>query len=340
MSLLELYKKSENAECIGCKILAINKPFHCFKDYDNLNQADILFLVDSFQFNGFEGTVLSEQTEQLFNDTIGPLLGNLKFAISASVKCPQVQDKHMDAESMKVCRKYLEETVRRVNPKLIIPMGNLAFKMLLKKSGIEKNHGSEFNYEGIPVIPTYSLSILFIEPKYRDTIISDVSLALNKIIHKSITPLKLDYQIIRSTDQLQSVIDTYKLDTIKTPVAIDIETTGLNFLTDKILTIAMFFDSESGPKGIVIPVYHNESPFKDLDKKDLYTLINKITCNPDNIKVLQNTKFDFKFLYREGIMLPQNIWDTAGMAHLVDEHQNTKLINLVKRYFPENLEVL
>jgi uracil-DNA glycosylase family 4 len=339
MSLLDLYKKNENPECQGCKILSINKPFHCYKDYVDLSQSDILFLVDSFQFNGFEGLVLSEQTEALFNDVIGPLLGNIKYTISASVKCPQVQDKHMDAESMKVCRKYLEETVEAVKPKLIIPMGNLAFKMLMKKSGIEKNHGSEFNYNEIPVIPTYSLSILFIEPKYRDVIISDVSLALNKIIHKSITPLKLRYSVVKDLQEFKQIISTNSLDSTDEAVSVDIETNGLNFLTDKILTISISYKDAEGVASVVIPIYHRESPFLNKDKTDLYALINSVTGNPNNIKVLQNAKFDYKFLDREGILL-ENIWDTAGMAHLIDENQNTKLINLVKRYFPENLEVL
>jgi hypothetical protein len=243
----------------------------------------------------------------------------------------------MKAENRDICRKYLYASVKGYNPKLIILLGNLAFTMLLKKSGVAKHHGTEFEYEGIPVIPTYSLAIRYIEPRFNDVIKQDIQLGINKIITKVVKPINLDYVVIQSEDDLEATVKRLALDSFTSPIALDIETTGLNHLTDKVLTVAMSFKLEDAVKTICIPIYHKESKIVDHDR--VFKLLNSITSNPNNKKVLQNAKFDMRMLMRHNINFT-NVWDTKGMAHRLDEYGQGSLLSLVKTYMPESVGVL
>lgn len=275
---------------------------------------------------------------EFFEDAIKPMLGSASYAISPAVKCPTVKEQDLKADDMAICRQWLDETVKAYSPKLIIPLGNMAFKMLTKKSGISKYHGVEFEYEGIPVVPTYKLAIIFIEPKHLDFIIQDVKLALDKFIFGSSPKLNFDFSIIKSIDELKEVISTYNLDKTTVPIAMDVETQGLNFLTQNVLTFAFTFEHEGKHVSFCVPVKHKESPITDYT--ELSAQLNRITTNPNNIKILQNAKFDYKFLKLNlGIQLVR-IYDTKGMAHLIDEYGSNSLKDLVKKYLPNTLETL
>ena len=67
--------------------------------------------------------------------------------------------------------------------------------------------------------------------------------------------------------------------------------------------------------------------------------IRNILENTKNKKVFHNAKFDLKFLINHGIS-PKNVWDTKIMHHLINENVPKGLMDLVKIYFPEELENL
>lgn len=338
LNLADLYNKTENSQCGNCNVLKLRKPFNCKKDYLNVKHVDVLFLSDCYGYSGFNSESMSNGEMEFFTDAIKPMLGSTSYAISPSVKCPTVKEQDLKADDMAICRTFLDETVKAYSPKLIIPLGNLAFKMLTKKSGISKYHGTEFNYDGIPVVPTYKLAIIFIEPKHLDFIIQDVKLALDKFIFGSAPKLNFEFSIIKSIDELKELIQAYNLDTTVTPIAMDVETQGLNFLNQHVLTFGFTFEHEGKHKSFCVPIRHKESPIDDY--KELAKQINRITTNPLNIKILQNAKFDYKFLKLDlGIQLVY-IYDTKGMAHLIDEYGSDSLKDLVKKYLPNTLETL
>ena len=66
-------------------------------------------------------------------------------------------------------------------------------------------------------------------------------------------------------------------------------------------------------------------------------MLNNIFSNPRNKKILQNAKFDLKFLYGQGIKFV-NVWDTKLMSHFIREDAPKSLMDLVKQYFPEYLK--
>ena len=153
--------------------------------------------------------------------------------------------------------------------------------------------------------------------------------AFNIFILEGRSKSNFEYEVINTNAKFKSLKHLYPT---LTPVACDIETTGFNFLTDKIQTIA--FSHESGT--YVIPWEHKDTP-EELDSKVTTGVVEKILTNPANIKIFQNAKFDLKFLHTKGIQAV-NVWDTKVMQHLVNENAPKSLNDLVNMYFPEELE--
>jgi DNA polymerase-1 len=99
--------------------------------------------------------------------------------------------------------------------------------------------------------------------------------------------------------------------------ALDIETTGLDPWTDKLLTINL---AARDDRAYVFDAVHAEA-------------LLGLTCP----LVMHNFKFDVGFLYRKGIDLREReIWDTMLMHHLIDENAPHGLDELIQEYFNDN----
>lgn len=240
----------------------------------------------------------------------------------------------MSPANMEICRQHLDATITHHKPKLIFTCGNLAMKMLLKKSGITNKRGKSFDYKGIPVIPLLHPASVAIEPKFITLFQQDIRNGYNKYILKKDSTLNVQYDIIMSLEQLENLSFLYGQ---TENIAVDIETTGLDFKKDSIMTIAISYKQDGELKQAIIPYIHKESPFSEEDRKQVTIILNKIFNNPNNKKILQNAKFDLKFLYGQGVTFT-NVWDTKLMSHFIREDAPKSLMDLVKQYFPEYLK--
>jgi uracil-DNA glycosylase family 4 len=100
-------------------------------DYEELEPAPVLFLSDSIKYRLGTVRAFSKPEVQLLKESYPE-----KFVMAASVKCPSVKEADMSPNNMNACRQHLDATIDKVKPKLIFACGNLAMKMLIKKSGI------------------------------------------------------------------------------------------------------------------------------------------------------------------------------------------------------------
>jgi DNA polymerase len=82
--------------------------------------------------------------------------------IANIVKCRPTVDMKMekdrapDPEEIKSCSPYLIKQIEIIKPKVIVTLGNPSTKFLLKtEDGITKLRGKWFEFNGIPVMPTY-----------------------------------------------------------------------------------------------------------------------------------------------------------------------------------------
>ena len=335
--LHSLYNKAEcNSLCAGCSVLDKSKPVHSHMDYESLQENEVLFLADSFSFR-FHNIYPFSDKEKTIIDEVFP---GSNPAFSASIKCPSVKEGDMTPDNMVLCRKHLQATVDKVKPKLILPCGNLAMKMLIKKSGITSKRGKSFEFttdngHECTVVPIFHPYSIIKEPRHKLLFETDIKNAYEKYVLEKKSSETFSYKVVMDISDLESLADNLR-DTEET-LAMDIETTGLNFLTCKIQTIAI----SSRETNWVIPLDHKDSPFKkgEPDYPRVWTLLRQILENPKSRKVFHNAKFDLKFLLSYGIHT-KNVWDTKIMHHLLDENMPKSLMDLVKLYFPTELESL
>ena len=303
-------------------------------DYEKMEPNPILFLSDSLKYKYGEAIPFSKPEYHLIKEFLDD------FGVAASVKCPSVKEVDMSPTNMGICRKHLEATIDRIQPKLVFPCGNLAMKMLIKKSGITDKRGKSYEYTTTAghtcvVVPIFHPYSVVKEPRHRLLFETDIRNAYEKYVLGKTHEGKLEYKVLTNIVEVEELSELLK-DSTET-LAVDIETTGLNFLKDKIQTIAL----SSRETNWVLPLDHKDSPFKkgSCFYAGVWTHLRKILENPKNKKVFHNAKFDLKFLINHGIYT-KNVWDTKTMHHLLDENLPKSLMDLVKLYFPTELESL
>ena len=324
-----------NELCEGCTILSQSKPDYAHMDYEKLNPSPVLFLSDSFKHRLGKLSPFSKKEKELLKE-----LYPYPASFSASVKCPTVKEGDMTPNNMKLCRVHLEATIDKVKPKLVFPCGNLAMKMLIKKSGITNKRGKSYEFittggHMCIVVPILHPFACIKEPRHRFLFQKDIQNAYEKYVLGKKTEGDFAYQTLMRVEDVEKLASN--LQESDETLAIDIETTGLNFLKDNIQTIA--FASKGNTW--VIPLDHKDSPFRsgEPDYAKVWVLLRRILENPRSKKVFHNAKFDLKFLINYGIYT-KNVWDTKIMHHFIDENVPKSLMDLVKVYFPSELEDL
>ena len=323
--------KCDNSLCDGCTILQKSKPVHAAVDYDTLKESDVLILSDSYKHRFGKVFPFATMERELLQECFP-----YDCAVSTSIKCPSVKEADMTPDNMKICRKHLDLTVEAVKPKLIFTCGNLAMKMLIKKSGVTDKRGKSFEYttesgHTATVVPLFHPYAVIKEPRHRYLFETDIRNAYEKYILNKTYESGFSYKVLMNIEDVEALANELK-DSDET-LAVDIETTGLNFIQDSIMSIAL----SSRDSTWVLPLDHKDSPFKEEPKVWVY--LRRILENPKNKKVFHNAKFDLKFLINYGIYT-KNVWDTKIMHHLVDENVPKGLMDLVKLYFPSELESL
>ena len=330
----------DNPLCTGCTILKKSKVCHSFMDYEELGESPVLFLSDGLKDRPGGVIPFTQQDMRLLKSSY-----HEEFVCAAAVKCPSVKEGDMTPDNMKLCRAHLEATIDKVKPKLIFPCGNLAMKMLIKKSGITHKRGKSYEFTTanghscivVPILHPYSVVK---EPRHKYLFQTDVRNAYEKYILGKTHEGQFSYETLMKVEDVVAL--GKELEDSSITLAMDIETTGLNFRTDNIQTIAI----SSKDKNWVIPLDHKDSPFRqgaeDQDPDNygkVWSSLKKILENPKSKKVFHNAKFDLKFLINYGIYT-QNVWDTKIMHHFIDENLPKSLMDLVKLYFPTELESL
>jgi|TARA_Y100000310_G_scaffold137913_1_gene136871 hypothetical protein len=324
-----------NPLCDGCTILEQTKPDHAILDYDSLTEHKVLFLSDSLKYKNGTYHAFSSQERQLIEGIYQP-----PPQYAAAVKCPSVKEGDMTPSNMKLCRAHLEATIDKVKPRLVYTCGNLAMKMLIKKSGIMDKRGKSYEFttdsgHTCIVVPIYHPYTVIREPRHTYLFETDIKNAYEKYVLGKKTSSQFSYDVATSIEEVKNIYDILR-DSEET-MAVDIETTGLNFKKDEIMTIAISCKDNTW----VIPCNHKDSPFRvgEPDYSLMWSYLAKILENPKNKKVFHNAKFDLKFLLKENID-PKNVWDTKIMHHLINENAPKSLMDLIKLYFADELENL
>lgn len=98
--------------------------------------------------------------------------------VTNAVRCRTPEDRKPTDAEISANRAVLIEEIQRVRPKIIIALGDVAMKSLLKKGGLKDKRGqdyplhAEFGYE-CPVFVTYHPAFVLRVPQARTTVVSD-----------------------------------------------------------------------------------------------------------------------------------------------------------------------
>ena len=342
MTYDNLYEKlAPHTYCEGCSVLDKKKAKHCIqREVSTLPEGEeILFVSDSYKYKKGEFSEFSSQEIKTLVNSIPEDITTVSFLGAAN--CPGLTDKTLKPADQKLCRQHLIRNIHHMRPKLIFACGNLAMRLLTGKSGITKQRGNALSLgkpflEADPsytpvVVPIFHPFSVFNEPKNLYLFEVDIRNGINKYIKGISDEGKFDFIPILS---IQDFINNMHI--LDTDVfAMDIESTGLNFRKHRLNTIAI--TTEHGT--LAIPLNHKDSPFDEAELKIIYSELNSITSDPDLIKIFHNCKFDIKFLLKAGLEF-RNVWDTKMMAHLLKEDRPKSLMDLVKEYYPGELESL
>ena len=211
----------------------------------------------------------------------------------------------------RICAKqYLIQEIKEVKPKVIIATGAVACRVFDTRF-IANSHFYSPEFECYVVITHHPARIL---RSYSDKLHNEFKEAF--VIAKSL--LAKVHEESQESAQFFAHIGTTELDKLGDMVALDLETTGLNFVTNKILTVGL----SNGEHTIGFPFEDNKEVFKKWTK--------------DKQFILHNGKFDYKFLKKNDITI-KVAFDTMLAHFLIDREAPHALKEISLKYLHTKL---
>jgi uracil-DNA glycosylase family 4 len=121
---------------------------------------------------------------QLLTDIIvkGMKLARQNVYICNIVKCRPPDNRSPEPDEIEACEPFLEKQLRAINPGVIVALGNVAVKTLLKTGeGITSLRGKWRAYNGIPLMPTFHPAYLLRNPKDKKLVWEDIQQVMEKL---------------------------------------------------------------------------------------------------------------------------------------------------------------
>ena len=102
--------------------------------------------------------------------------------IANIVKCRPPSNRDPENDEITACRPYVEKQIEIINPKAIVSLGRIAAQSLLRsKTPISKLRGSFYDFQDIPVMPTFHPAYLLRNPKGKWLTWDDMQKVLEKL---------------------------------------------------------------------------------------------------------------------------------------------------------------
>lgn len=136
--------------------------------------------------------------------------------------------------------------------------------------------------------------------------------------NSNLKTLNRDYQLVISDDVLKNKINKIK---DKKIFCFDIETTGFDFLNDKIISMSFAIGNDIFIIPLNISIDQQEELKIKIDENyinDKLKLLKPIFEDHGILKIGHNVKFDIKFLKTKGINVTENLFDTMIAEYCLD----------------------
>jgi DNA polymerase len=178
---LEEYKR-EIENCKKCQ-LGNNRKNFVFGD-GNAN-ADIMFV-------GEAPGATEDETGITFVGKAGKLLDKLLMDINLSrddifianvLKCRPPRNRDPLPDEIATCEPYLHKQISLIKPKVIVALGRIAGKTLIKKElSLGSMRGNTYKYQNVDLYVTYHPAAILRNPNWKESITSDFKMIANKYL--------------------------------------------------------------------------------------------------------------------------------------------------------------
>jgi DNA polymerase I-like protein with 3'-5' exonuclease and polymerase domains/uracil-DNA glycosylase len=207
----------------------------------------------------------------------------------------------------------LDEEIKRTDPTVIVPLGNLALWATSRNTGITKWRGSSLSYQGRKLIPTIHPAAILRKYDWKFLAVHD----FRKIKRESLTPaytFPAKNYAVRPTfefacevlDRLQALVNQ-----APTKLAVDIET--------RWQTIACIGIAWSRTDAICFPFLTQENPsgYYTLEQEcELVTRLRALLSHPNALCIGQNWQYDYQYIARRWFF-EVNLWLDIMSEHHV-----------------------
>ncbi len=257
--------------------------------------------------------------------------------ISNAVRCRPPKNREPKVPEIKACRKHLEEEVERLKPRVIVPLGNSAFKAVAKGGSIGKYRGqqlvSTIGSHSFMAIPTYHPAAILRDWSLYNHLRNDIQKAIVVASDPNFKVPSFEgckYEVYHTPELVKKLLDWIR-ETYTDYITFDLETNGLDYRTKEILCISL---SHMEKGGFVIPLIGKELRRlrSDESQRELLAILKEFFESGLPF-VAQNGTFDRLFLREAlGIKVDKFSICTMHLHHLVDEAKDHSLEFLISAY--------
>lgn len=260
--------------------------------------------------------------------------------ITNVAKCRPPDNRTPAKSEIKTCvSTYLEQEIARVQPEVIVVLGNSALQGVLGKSGIKKHRGSVTTLNVGSSRPAQVLATLHpaagLRNPYMLPEIRADFLRLGRLLRDEEEKLKTKIRIIKMKKQLIALrrilmkaeeiawdLETYTFDNGVRLKGKKVTTNFQEWRGSKLSVIACASFSWAPGEAAVVPLWHEHSPWSDpeLALQFLKPAMERKDCK----YIAHNGKFDCRWLASRKIFCDLT-FDTMLAAHMLDENRSKGL---------------
>lgn len=317
-------------------------------DKKNPHRVDVMFIAEApGATENSKGRPACGRTGRLLRRTVQRLTKGSQVGIAYGnlVRCRptrenqqyQIADRPPTPRETKSCRPNILRDIEKLNPKIIVVLGDSAAKGLVtnrdgspvnQKSKIGIMRGKDYvvslpNGTEIPAIVTYHFSYIYRTPSAASVFREDVGKALRRVrgqladYSQRGKPVKILDTVDKVKKFLGHLIKGLTKDDI---VAFDYETVSINRFDNDVLCVGFAYRPD---QAYVVPLKHRESPFSGAEIRQITRLLHRFFRVRDpsfRVLVPHNLKFEALSTldqFDTHILMPTA--DTFQRAHALNE---------------------
>ncbi|HBE01968.1 MAG: hypothetical protein A2096_07425 [Spirochaetes bacterium GWF1_41_5] len=158
--------KTRIQNCQQCLLAVKRKKFTDFGGPKN-NQAVFISDFPSY-FDEKQGALLSDRSGEQFDKILSALKINRRLCyITSCLKCAAPSEPGENLSELMVCRKYLEEEIHFLEPKLIIGLGSFTFRFCFPGADFMQKRGQKMEFCGYPIWFTWHPKDMIIDSRLK-----------------------------------------------------------------------------------------------------------------------------------------------------------------------------